>query len=56
LHYGSEEIASAAALAKHRAKQEASGLFVIDLDEGAAQRLVREPGGTAACQHAPALS
>lgn len=34
--YGSEDIASVAALAKHRAKQDASGLFVIDLDEGAA--------------------
>jgi EAL domain-containing protein (putative c-di-GMP-specific phosphodiesterase class I)/GGDEF domain-containing protein len=34
--YGSEDIASVAALAKHRAKQDPSGLFVIDLDEGAA--------------------
>ncbi|MGN6319566.1 EAL domain-containing protein [Trinickia sp.] len=34
--YGSEDIASVAALAKHRAKQNPSGLFVIDLDEGAA--------------------
>jgi len=34
--YGSEEIASVAALAKHRAKQEPSGFFLIDVDEGAA--------------------
>ncbi|PTB21391.1 diguanylate cyclase [Trinickia symbiotica] len=34
--YGSEEIASVAALAKHRAKQEASGFYLIDIDEGAA--------------------
>ncbi|MEA3121135.1 MAG: hypothetical protein QOH33_676, partial [Paraburkholderia sp.] len=33
--YGSEEIASVAALAKHRAKQEASGCFLIDVHEGA---------------------
>lgn len=33
--YGSEEIASVAALAKHRAKQEVSGCFLIDVDEGA---------------------
>jgi EAL domain-containing protein (putative c-di-GMP-specific phosphodiesterase class I)/GGDEF domain-containing protein len=35
--YGSEEIASVAALAKHHAKQDASGCFLIDVDEGAAQ-------------------
>ncbi len=40
--YGSEEIASVAALAKHRAKQEASGLFVVDLEEGAALIHLRE--------------
>lgn len=34
--YGSEEIASVAALAKQRAKQEASGFFLIDVDVGAA--------------------
>ncbi len=45
LQYGSEEIASVAALAKHRAKQEASGFFVIDLDEGAAQLHLHEPAG-----------
>ena len=32
--YGSEEIASVAALAKHRAKQDARGLFVIDFAAG----------------------
>ncbi|RKP49342.1 EAL domain-containing protein [Trinickia fusca] len=40
--YGSEEIASVAALAKHRAKQEASGFFLIDIDEGAAQLHLHE--------------
>jgi GGDEF domain-containing protein len=34
--YGSEEIASVAALAKHHAKQEADGFYLIDVDEGAA--------------------
>ncbi|HEX7683796.1 MAG TPA: phosphodiesterase [Trinickia sp.] len=34
--YGSEDIASVAALAKHRAKQDPCGLYVIDVDEGAA--------------------
>jgi EAL domain-containing protein (putative c-di-GMP-specific phosphodiesterase class I)/GGDEF domain-containing protein len=34
--YGSEDIASVAALAKHRAKQESSGFFFIDIEEGAA--------------------
>ena len=56
LHYGSEEIASVAALAKHRAKQEASGFFVIDLDEGAAQLHLHEPPGTAVPQRADALN
>jgi EAL domain-containing protein (putative c-di-GMP-specific phosphodiesterase class I)/GGDEF domain-containing protein len=50
LHYGSEEIASVAALAKHRAKQEPGGLFVIDLDEGATQLHLHEPAGTTAQQ------
>ncbi|KAA0091687.1 EAL domain-containing protein [Trinickia soli] len=40
--YGSEEIASVAALAKHRAKQADSGLFVIGLEEGAAMMHARE--------------
>ncbi len=40
--YGSEEIASVAALAKQRAKQDASGLFVIDIEEGAALINLRE--------------
>ncbi|GLU32768.1 phosphodiesterase [Trinickia caryophylli] len=41
--YGSEEIASVAALAKHRAKQEPSGSFLIDIDEGAALLHMHEP-------------
>jgi GGDEF domain-containing protein len=41
--YGSEEIASVAALAKQRAKQDASGLFIIDIEEGAALINLREP-------------
>lgn len=56
LPYGSEEIASVAALAKHRAKQEASGFFVIDLDEGAAQLHLHEAPGAAMPQRASALS
>lgn len=40
--YGSEEIASVAALAKHRAKQDTAGVFVIDLEEGAALMHTRE--------------
>ena len=40
--YGSEEIASVAALAKHRAKQDASGQFVVGLEEGAALIHLRE--------------
>jgi EAL domain-containing protein (putative c-di-GMP-specific phosphodiesterase class I)/GGDEF domain-containing protein len=55
-HYGSEEIASVAALAKHRAKQEASGFFVIDLDEGAAQLHLHEPAAVAAPRRADALN
>ncbi|HTI17132.1 MAG TPA: phosphodiesterase [Trinickia sp.] len=42
MRYGSEEIASVAALAKHRAKHEASGLFLIDVQEGAAQLHMHE--------------
>jgi EAL domain-containing protein (putative c-di-GMP-specific phosphodiesterase class I)/GGDEF domain-containing protein len=56
VHYGSEEIASVAALAKHRAKQETDGFFVIDLDEGAAQLHLHEPPGVTVLQRAPALS
>lgn len=56
LPYGSEEVASVAALAKHRAKQEANGLFVIDFDEGAAQLQLHEPSNLAALQPAPALA
>ncbi|RDV00011.1 EAL domain-containing protein [Trinickia dinghuensis] len=55
VHYGSEEIASVAALAKHRAKQQADGFFVIDLDEGAEQLHLHEPPGAAIHQRAPAL-
>ncbi|PMS20047.1 diguanylate cyclase [Trinickia dabaoshanensis] len=55
VHYGSEEIASVAALAKHRAKKEASGFFVIDLEEGAAQLHLHEAAGTARLQHASVL-
>jgi EAL domain-containing protein (putative c-di-GMP-specific phosphodiesterase class I)/GGDEF domain-containing protein len=40
--YGSEEIASVAALAKHRAKQDARGVFVIDFAEGAQLMHARE--------------
>lgn len=42
--YGSEEIASVAALAKHHAKQEANGFFLIDVDEGAAVLHLHENG------------
>lgn len=55
LQYGSEGIASVAALAKHRAKQEASGLFVIDLDEGAAQLHLDEAASATLSPRAPAL-
>lgn len=48
VRYGSEEIASVAALAKHRAKQEPSGFFLIDVDEGAATLHLHEhASGTA---------
>ncbi len=40
--YGSEDIASVAALAKHRAKQNPRGLYVIDIDEGAALMRTQE--------------
>jgi EAL domain-containing protein (putative c-di-GMP-specific phosphodiesterase class I)/GGDEF domain-containing protein len=56
VHYGSEEIASVAALAKHRAKQEADGFFVIDLDEGAAQLHLHEPPSVPMLQRTPVLS
>ena len=55
LHYGSEEIASVAALAKHRAKQEASGFFVVDMEEGAAQLHLHEPPAAATAQPLGAL-
>ncbi|WP_206954943.1 EAL domain-containing protein [Trinickia acidisoli] len=55
LPYGSEEIASVAALAKHRAKQQADGFFVIDLDEGALQLHLHEPQSATALQRTPAL-
>ncbi|HEV3105557.1 MAG TPA: diguanylate cyclase, partial [Trinickia sp.] len=46
--YGSEEIASVAALAKHRAKQEANGFFLIDFDDGAALLHKNESAAAAA--------
>lgn len=55
VHYGSEEIASVAALAKHRAKQQASGFFVIDLDEGALQLHLHEAAGAVRLQREEAL-
>ena len=45
--YGSEEIASVAALAKHRAKQETSGFYLVDVDEAATLMHLHE-GATAA--------
>ncbi|AOJ75764.1 EAL domain-containing protein [Burkholderia ubonensis] len=41
MRYGSDEIASVAALAKRRAKQQPGGLAVVDLDAGRAALLAR---------------
>ncbi|WP_431820681.1 EAL domain-containing protein [Burkholderia sp. F1] len=47
MRYGSDEIASVAALAKRRAKQQPDGLAVVDLDAGRAALLARgEPPAT----------
>ncbi|KVM85617.1 diguanylate cyclase [Burkholderia ubonensis] len=47
MRYGSDEIASVAALAKRRAKQQPEGLAVVDLDAGRAALLARgEPPAT----------
>ncbi|KWC50415.1 EAL domain-containing protein [Burkholderia ubonensis] len=47
MRYGSDEIASVAALAKRRAKQQTDGLAVVDLDAGRAALLARgEPPAT----------
>ncbi|WP_017334470.1 EAL domain-containing protein [Burkholderia stagnalis] len=47
IRYGSDEIASVAALAKRRAKQQPDGLAVVDLDAGRAALLARgEPPAT----------
>ncbi|KWD80239.1 EAL domain-containing protein [Burkholderia ubonensis] len=47
MRYGSDEIASVAALAKRRAKQQPDGLAVVDLDAGRAALLARgEPAAT----------
>jgi diguanylate cyclase (GGDEF)-like protein len=49
MRYGSDEIASVAALAKRRAKQQPDGLAVVDLDAGhAALRARGEPPSAAA--------
>ncbi|MGU7781236.1 EAL domain-containing protein [Burkholderia sp. PU8-34] len=49
MRYGSDEIASVAALAKRRAKQQPDGLAVVDLDAGRAALLARgEPPHAAA--------